>query len=297
MLQKWAAEDVLKQSFVLKGHLCHHYVAYPASPLIPPVNSLSSYLGSGISDIPSFPSIISPRNSAHHLSDLLDFNSFIQSSPNSLLAILNPTPISPNPATGNIGHLVGHSSPGTTLQYTIQQRNTSIEHNHNSDGTSNTTITNQITYSEQPQLLKYNMVPEGQANLAVQGSVEPMDYDHLSSKSSHSGHSQHHYLKEDPQEPHICLWDSCGQSFDELKDLVQHIENLHIEKRKLDDFTCMWQACPRNRKPFNARNKLRMHMRMHSGEKPNKCTVSCMHDPATNCYDTRSMRLLRPYSK
>ena len=112
-----------------------------------------------------------------------------------------------------------------------------------------------------------------------------MDHDHnvMTTKSSMTSHSSYSHpgmgaAKEEamPGEQLICLWEGCGQNFEELDDLVQHIENVHIEKGKMDDFTCKWHSCIRGRKPFNARYKLLIHMRIHSGEKPNKCTVSCL---------------------
>ncbi|NXU20013.1 GLIS3 protein, partial [Pardalotus punctatus] len=71
---------------------------------------------------------------------------------------------------------------------------------------------------------------------------------------------------------HGCCWVDCGKLYGQREDLVRHIEKIHIDQRKGEDFTCFWAGCPRRFKPFNARYKLLIHMRVHSGEKPNKCT-------------------------
>ena len=243
------------------------------SPLLPSPNSLSPYIGSGI-DIPS---ISNPLNSYNHLSrktpystsplcDLLDFNLRFQASPSPLVAVINDSnPISPNP-TGSIGHLVGQSSPAPpTQRYEIQQQKTSIDFEHNSDRKTNMTITNQITFSERPDQLKYNMVPDAELNLQCS---ELIGFDQHSSKKANASHSEPLQM-----EPHICMWDGCSQNFNNLDALVKHIEDKHAN-RKLDGFICMWKSCPRKRKPFDKKGRLLLHIRTHSGEKPNKCTVS-----------------------
>ncbi|XP_043941393.1 zinc finger protein GLIS1 [Protopterus annectens] len=69
----------------------------------------------------------------------------------------------------------------------------------------------------------------------------------------------------------VCRWIDCNAVYDQQDELVRHIEKMHIDQRKGEDFTCFWAGCVRRYKPFNARYKLLIHMRVHSGEKPNKC--------------------------
>lgn len=69
-----------------------------------------------------------------------------------------------------------------------------------------------------------------------------------------------------------CQWIDCKGLFQDQDSLVRHIEKYHIDQRVGDEYTCFWQGCPRRHKPFNARYKLLIHMRVHSGEKPNRCT-------------------------
>uniref|UniRef100_T1IV86 C2H2-type domain-containing protein n=1 Tax=Strigamia maritima TaxID=126957 RepID=T1IV86_STRMM len=77
-----------------------------------------------------------------------------------------------------------------------------------------------------------------------------------------------------------CLWMDCQTNCTQQEELVRHIEKKHVDKRTGDDFTCFWQGCPRKNRPFNARYKLLIHMRVHSGDKPNRC----MFDGCTKAF-------------
>ncbi|KFB52617.1 AGAP003885-PA-like protein [Anopheles sinensis] len=81
---------------------------------------------------------------------------------------------------------------------------------------------------------------------------------------------------EDSNAPLVCLWSDCNLELPDQQQLVKHIEKQHVEPKKGDEFACSWLNCPRQIRPFNARYKLLIHMRVHSGEKPNKC-------PFPNC--------------
>jgi len=73
-------------------------------------------------------------------------------------------------------------------------------------------------------------------------------------------------------EARVCRWVDCGAVFYHRAQLSRHIERAHVDQRRGDDFTCFWAACARKHRPFNARYKLLIHMRVHSGERPNRCT-------------------------
>ncbi|CAH8614330.1 unnamed protein product [Schistosoma intercalatum] len=71
----------------------------------------------------------------------------------------------------------------------------------------------------------------------------------------------------------ICQWKSCRMTFTDHKSFVNHIESSHVTSHISNkEYYCYWEGCRRQLKPFNARYKLIVHLRIHSGDRPNKCT-------------------------
>ncbi|VDP67251.1 unnamed protein product [Echinostoma caproni] len=77
---------------------------------------------------------------------------------------------------------------------------------------------------------------------------------------------------------HSRVWCFGRQTLPNQKALVTHIELAHIAPYAVSkEYRCKWVGCRRQMKPFNARYKLLVHMRIHNGERPSQCTYPGCH--------------------
>lgn len=67
--------------------------------------------------------------------------------------------------------------------------------------------------------------------------------------------------------PMKCRWEDCEVS--SPSDFKEHVEE-HI--KHLAEYRCLWEGCARNREELSNKYALQAHVRIHTGDKPFKCT-------------------------
>uniref|UniRef100_A0AC35TJH9 C2H2-type domain-containing protein n=1 Tax=Rhabditophanes sp. KR3021 TaxID=114890 RepID=A0AC35TJH9_9BILA len=96
----------------------------------------------------------------------------------------------------------------------------------------------------------------------------------ITGSEENKGPSESYNTPVQEDEEQACQWDNCTDICPSQNMLVEHITTKHITSSEL--FFCRWKGCDREH-PFKMQYMLVMHMRRHTGEKPNECTYPHCH--------------------
>ncbi|KAI5149623.1 hypothetical protein ENBRE01_1723 [Enteropsectra breve] len=64
-----------------------------------------------------------------------------------------------------------------------------------------------------------------------------------------------------------CCWEGCGKT--EIADMKEHMDE-HF--KAASEYVCLWQPCARNKELFSNKYAFHAHIKIHTGEKPFKCS-------------------------
>ena len=216
--------------------------------------------------------------------DSIDINSLIRTSPDSLIAYINAPRLS---SAGSYGHLSANGiSPSPKPPRSSSMRSTlfgcwqstptgpraksQLSDIKPAEETTQAIKKEQITGKEIKQELPEESMVVDHDESKLSSINSPAETDKRESEAENEENNETTEKDENNNE-FLCLWKDCNVLFSSQDELVKHVNSDHIKKERRD-FTCHWVGCQREQKPFKAQYMLVVHMRRHTGEKPNKCT-------------------------